>query len=238
MRRIAVVALLLAAAAPAAAQIRVPGAVNRAISGPSPEIRQLLARIDSTRARFDRATSLLYTSSLVMEGVVATSERKAEIRREIESANQREQRGGDNRVDLNAEDHATQLEAATQQKQFEHQQLSQEQSANVSAAAFNGALAALLDAQALADATHLIGEAQRAAQAMGNDPSNAMYAGRLTAAATQQLPAIVNTVPTQTRLSSAIMGAARQAGAANSAVRVTEATATTDPPRRIDPNAI
>jgi hypothetical protein len=234
-------ALLLAAcltAAPAAAQIRVPRAVNRALSGPSPEIQRLLARIDSTRARFDRATALLVTSSLVMEGVVSTADRKAEIRRELASANEREQRGGDNRVELDAEDHATRLEAATQQRQFEHQQLSQEQSANVSAAAFNSALAALLDAMALNDARQLIGETQSAASAMGSDPANAVFAGRLTNAATQQLPAIVNAVPTQVRLATAIKAAARQAGAANRAVSVSEATAATDPPRRIDPNAI
>src|SRR5262245_55785153 len=102
MNRIAVVlAALTTAAAPAAAQT--PSAVRRVASGPSPEVRALLNRIDSTRTRFDRATMLLSNSSLVMEGVVATSERKAEISRELESANQREQRGGDNRVTLNAE---------------------------------------------------------------------------------------------------------------------------------------
>ena len=241
IRSIVVAALGAAAcigAAPAAAQIRVPRAVNRAISGPSPEIQRLLARIDSTRARFDRATALLVSSSLVMEGVVATADRKAEIRRELASANEREQRGGENRVELNAEDHATRLEAATQQRQFEQQRLSQEQSANVSAAAFNSAIAALLDAMAANDARQLIGEAQSAASAMGNEPANAVYAGRLSNAATQQLPAIVNAVPTQTRLVTAIRAAARQAGAANQAVQVTEATAATDPPRRIDPNAI
>jgi len=241
MARLPVAPILLAAAcfaAPAAAQIRVPSSVNRAVSGPSPEVRQLLARIDSTRNRFDRATGLLVGSSLVMEGVVATADRKAEISRELASANEREQRGGENRVELNAEDHATQLEAATQQRQFEHQQLSQEQSANVNAAAFNSALAAILDGIALNDARHLIGDAQRAASAMGSDPANAVYVGRLTTAATQQLPAIVNAVPTQVRLATAIKSAAQQASATNHAVRVTEATAATDPPRRIDPNAI
>jgi hypothetical protein len=116
--------------------------------------------------------------------------------------------------------------------------LSQEQSANVSAATFNSALAALLDAMALNDARQLIGESQSAAAAMGSDPSNAMYASRLTTAATQQLPAIVNAVPTQARLASAIKASAQQAHATNQAVQVTEATAVTDPPRRIDPNAI
>jgi len=234
----ALLAVACLGAAPAAAQIRVPRAVNRAISGPSPEIQRLLARIDSTRARFDRATALLVTSSLVMEGVVSTADRKAEIRRELASANEREQRGGENRVELNAEDHATRLEAATQQRQFEHQQLSQEQSANVNAATFNSALAALLDAMALNDARQLIGEAQSAASAMGSEPANAVYAQRLTNAATQQLPAIVNAVPTQLRLAAAIKAAAQQARASNQAVQVSEATAVTDPPRRIDPNAI
>lgn len=227
---------VLAGAVPAAAQL--PRGISRAASGPSPEVRQLLSRIDSTRSRFDRATRLLHSSSLVMEGVVATSERKAEISRELESANQREERSGDDRVQLNAEDRATHLEAATQQRQYEHQKLSQQQSANVSAAAFNAALAGLLDAMALNDARQLIGEAQSAARAMGNDPANAMYASRLTSAATDQLPAIVNAVPTQARLGSAIAGAARQAGSANAAVHVTEATAVTDQPRRIDPNGI
>jgi len=220
------------------AQIRLPRGVGRLLSGPPAEVKRLLARIDSTRARFDRATALLVTSSLVMEGVVGTAERKAEIRRELASANEREQRGGDNRVELDAEDHATRLEAATQQRQFEQQKLSQEQSANVSAAAFNSALAALLDALALSDASHLIGEAQSAASAMASDAVNAIYVGRLVTAATQQLPAIVNAVPTQVRLAAAIKAAARQAGAANQAVTVSEASAATDPPRRIDPNAI
>ena len=124
------------------------------------------------------------------------------------------------------------------QRQFEQQRLSEEQSANVSAAVFNSAIAALLDAMALNDARQLIGEAQSAASAMGNEPGNAVFAGRLTTAATQQLPAIVNAVPAQIRLATAIKAAARQASASNQAVRVTEATAATDPPRRIDPNAI
>ena len=213
------------------------GGLRRAASGPSPEVRALLGRIDSTRTRFDRATGLLSTSSLVMEGVVSNAERKAEIRRELESANQREQRADSNRVQLNAEDRATRLEAATQQRQYEQQQLSSEQSANVSAAAFNAALAGLIDAQALNDARQLIGEAQTAASRM-NDPANAVYANRLREAATMHLPAIVNAVPAQVRLGNAIVGAARQASAANTAVQVTEATAVTDQPRRIDPNAI
>lgn len=224
--------------APAAAQIRVPSSVSRAVSGPSPAVRALLQRVDETRARFDRATLLLSSSSLVMEGVVATSERKAEIRRELESANNLEQRGGENRVQLDAEDRATRLEAATQQRRYEQQQLSQEQSANVSSAAFNSALALLLDAQALNEARQLIGDAGSAAQTMANEPANAVYANRLRTAATEQLPAIVNAVPTQTRLGGAIMAAARQAKASNSAVQVSEATAATESPRRIDPNAI
>ena len=234
--RLALAALLLGAGVvPAAAQI--PRGISRAASGPSPEVRSLLSRIDSTRSRFDIATSLLSSSSLVMEGVVASSERKAEISRELASANEREQRGEQNRVELNAEDRTTQLEAATEQRKYEHQRLSEEQSANVSNAAFNAALAGLMDARALNDARQLITEATNAAQHL-NDPANAMYASRLQAAATQQLPAIVNAVPTQARLGQAIVGAARQAGSANAAVHVTEATATTDQPRRIDPNAI
>jgi hypothetical protein len=216
----------------------VPRAVNRAVSGPSPEVRRLLERIDSTRARFDRATKLLLTSSLVMEGVVSTAERKAEIRRELESATTLEQREGENRVQLNAEDRATRLEAATQQRQFEQQRLSSEQSANVSAATFNGALAALIDAMALNDARQLVGEASSAASAIGAEPANLVFANRLRAAATEQLPAIVNAVPAQVRLATAISAAARQARASNSAVQVSEATAVTDAPRRIDPNAI
>jgi hypothetical protein len=225
-------------AGPATAQIRVPGGVNRALSGPSPEIRRLLARVDSTRERFDRATRLLLKSSYVMEAVVATEEQRATIRRELASVDEREQRGGDNTVQLDAEDHATRLEAATQNRQYQQKQLSDAQAANVSAAAFNAALAGVIDALALNDARQLVGEAQSAASAMASEPANAVYANRLREAATVQLPAIVNSVPVQARLSSAIVGAARQASASNANVHVTEATAATDPPRRIDPNAI
>jgi hypothetical protein len=243
MRPFLTAALPLAAlalcAGPARGQIgNIRRAVQRATSGPSPEVARLLARVDSTRARFDRATFLLLQSSYVMESVVATAERRAEIRRELESAGSLEQRTGENRVQLDAQDRTQRLEQATQQRQFEQRQLSQEQANNVSAAAFNAALAALMDAQALDEAQHLIGDAQTAAQNIASDVAQLAYANRLRDAATVQLPAIVNAVPTQTRLASAVVGAARQASATNQAVRVTEATGATAPPRAIDVTAI
>lgn len=232
-------ATLALCAGPAYGQIGgIRRGVQRATSGPSPEVAQLLARIDSTRAKFDRATFLLLQSSYVMESVVATAERRAEIRRELESAGSLEQRTGENRVQLDAQDRTQRLEQATQQRQFEQRQLSQEQANNVSAAAFNAGLAALMDALALDEAQHLIGEAQTAAQNISSDAAQLAYANRLRDAATVQLPAIVNAVPAQTRLGSAVVGAARQAAATNQAVRVTEATAATAPPRAIDVTAI
>jgi hypothetical protein len=231
--------LLTCAAAPAQGQIgNLRRTVQRAAAGPSPEVRQLLERIDATRTRFDQATYLLSQSSLVMESVVATEDRRAEIRRELESAGTLEQRTGDNRVQLQAEDRTARLEEATRQRQYEQRQLSQQQSSNVSAAVFNAAVAAKYNADALGEAQHLAGEASRAAQSMTNDPANLPYINRLTAAATQQLPAIVNAVPVQARLVSAIVGAAQQARASNQSVQVTEVAPAGAAPRAIDVNAI
>lgn len=231
--------LLVTCAGAAEAQIgNLRRSAQRAAAGPSPEIAQLLARIDSTRSRFDQATYLLNQSALVMEASVATAERRAEIRRELESAGTLEQRTGENRIQLNAEDRTQRLEEATAQRRFEQQQLSAQQSANVSAAGFNGVLAAMMDARALDDARRLTGEASQAASSIANDPAMAVYAGRLSQAATTQLPAIVNTVPTQTRLATAISNASRQASAANRAVQVTEAVPAGSAPRPIDVNAI
>ena len=112
-------ASLALCASPAQAQIgRLRRAAERVSGGPSPEVARLLSRIDTTRALFDQATRLLLRSSYVMEGVVGTAERRAEIRRELASVDSLEQRGGDNRVQLNAEDHAQQLEQATAQRQY------------------------------------------------------------------------------------------------------------------------
>jgi hypothetical protein len=235
----ALAAGMLLPAVCAEAQIgRLRRAAERVASGPSPEVRALLERIDTTRTLFDRATFLLFKSAGVMEAVVATQDRRAEIRRELASADSLEQRGGENRVQLNAEDKATRLEQAVAQRQYEQRQLSEAQSRNVSAAGFNAALAALMDAFALDQARNLIGEAQTAAQGIANDPAQLAFFNRLRQAATVDLPAIVNTVPTQVRLAGAIRGAVQQARAANQSVQATEATARSDPPRPIDLNAI
>lgn len=232
-------ASLVLCASPAAAQIgRLRRTVERVSSGPSAEIAQLLSRIDTTRALFDQATRLLSKSSYVMESVVGTSERRAEIRRELASVDSLEQRGGENRVQLDAQDHAQRLEQATAQRQFEQHQLSEAQSRNVTAVGFNSTLALLYDAFALDEARHLIGEAQAAAQNIGSDPAQTVYANRLLQAATVDMPAIVNTIPQQQRLGSAIRAAVQQAHAANQAVQVSEASARSEPPRRIDINAI
>lgn len=232
-------ASLALCASPAEAQIgRLRRTVERVSAGPSPEIAQLLTRIDTTRALFDRATLLLLKSSYVMEGVVATSERRAEIRRELASVDSLERRGGENRVQLNAEDHAQRLEQATAQRQYEQRQLSEAQSRNVTAVGFNSSLALLYDVFALDEARHLTGEAQAAAQNLANDPAQAVYANRLRQAATQDLPAIVNAIPQQQRLGAAIHSAVVQARAANQAVQVTEASARSEPPRPIDISAI
>lgn len=232
-------ASLALCAAPAEAQIgRLRRTVERVSAGPSAEIAQLLSRIDTTRALFDHATLLLLKSSYVMEGVVATSERRAEIRRELASVDSLEQRGGENRVQLNAEDHAQRLEQATAQRQYEQHQLSEAQSRNVTSVGFNASLALLYDAFALDEARHLTGEAQAAAQNIASDPAQAVYANRLRQAATQDLPAIVNAIPQQQRLGGAIHTAVVQARAANQAVQVTEASARSEPPRPIDINAI
>lgn len=240
--RAAVVTALLTgfalAAGPARGQIRPPRVPSRLPAGPSPEIRRLLTRIDTTRALFDRATFLLYKAGYVMEAVVATQERRAEIRRELASADSLEQRGGENRVQLNAEDRATRLEQATAERRFEQSQLSDAQARNVSSVGFNAALALLMDAYAVDEARRLIGEAQQAAQSIVNDLAQLAHANRLRAAATQDLPAIVNAVPQQQRLGSAIRAAVAQARAANQAVQVSEATARSDAPRPIDISAI
>lgn len=231
-----VTAGLLLPAVCAEAQV---GRLRRAVtSGPSPEVRALLSRIDTTRILFDKATFLLYRSAGVMEAVVSTQERRAEIRRELASADSLEQRGGDNRVQLNAEDKATRLEQAVAQRQYEQHQLSEAQSRNVNAAGFNAALAALMDAFALDQARHLIGEAQNAVRNIADDPAQLVFANRLRQAATVDLPAIVNAVPAQVRLSGAIRGAVQQARAANQSVQATEASARSDPPRPIDISAI
>ncbi len=242
-RRTLVWAIPLAAltlcASPAAAQIgRLRRTVERVASGPSPEIARLLSRIDTTRALFDQATRLLLRSSYVMEAVVGTSERRAEIRRELASVDSLEQRGGDNRVQLNAEDHSQQLEQATQQRQFEQHQLSESQSRNVTAVGFNSTLALLYDAFALDEAQHIMGEAQAAAQNLASDPAQAVYANRLRQAATVDMPAIVNAIPQQRRLGAAIRGAVQQAHAANQSVQVSEASGRSEAPRPIDINAI
>ena len=232
-------ASLALCAAPAAAQIgRLRRTVERVSSGPSPEVAQLLARIDTSRALFDQATRLLLRSSGVMEGVVGTAERRAEIRRELASVDSLEQRGGENRVQLNAEDHAQRLEQATQQRQYEQHQLSDAQSRNVTAVGFNSTLALLYDARALDEARHIIGEAQTAAQNIGSDPAQAVFANRLRQAATVDMPAIVNAVPQQQRLGAAIRAAVQQAHAANQAVQVSEATGRSEAPRPIDISAI
>jgi len=231
--------LLMTCAGAAQAQIgNIRRTAQRAAQGPSPEVRQLLERIDATRTRFDNATFLLNQSSLVMESVIATEERRAEIRRELASAGTLEQRTGDNRVQLQAEDRATRLEQATQERQFEQRQLSGQQSSNVTAAVFNAALAAKHNADALSEARHLSGEASRAAQSMTSDAANLPYINRLQEAATQHLPAIVSAVPVQARLVSAIVGAAQQARSANQAVQVTEVAPTGAAPQAIDVNAI
>jgi hypothetical protein len=232
-------ASLALCAAPAAAQIgRLRRTVERVASGPSPEVAQLLSRIDTTRALFDQATRLLLKSSYVMEGAVGTAERRAEIRRELASVDSLEQRGGDNRVQLNAEDHAQRLEQATQQRQYEQHQLSEAQSRNVTAVGFNSTLALLYDAFALDEARHIIGEAQTAAQNIAADPAQLVFANRLRQAATVDMPAIVNAVPQQQRLGAAIHGAVQQAHAANQAVQVSEATGRSEAPRPIDISAI
>lgn len=226
-------------ARPAEAQIgRLRRTVERVSSGPSYEIQMLLYRIDTTRTLFDRATFLLFKASYVMESVVATQERRAEIRRELASVDSLEQRGGENRVQLNAQDHATRLEQATAERRYEQTRLSDAQSRNVTNVGFNSALALLMDAFALDEARHLVGEAQAAAQNIANDPAQLVYFNRLRRAATEDLPAIVNAIPQQQRLGAAIRNAALQARAANQAVQVSEATARSDPPRPIDLSAI
>lgn len=226
-------------ASPADAQIgRLRRTIERVASGPSPEIARLLSRIDTTRALFERATRLLLKSSYVMEAVVGTAERRAEIRRELASVDSLEQRGGDNRVQLNAEDHAQRLEQATAQRQYEQHQLSEAQSRNVTAVGFNSSLALLYDLFALDEARHLTGEAQAVAQNIASDPAQLVYANRLRQAATVDMPAIVNAIPQQQRLGSAIHSAVVQARSANQAVQVSEASARSEPPRPIDINAI
>jgi hypothetical protein len=235
----AIAVALLVPAVCAEAQIgRIRRAADRVAAGPSPEVRALLDRIDTTRALFDKATMLLYTSAGVMEAVVSTQERRAEIRRELASADSLEQRGSEHRVQLNAEDRATRLEQAVAQRQYEQQQLSEAQSRNVSSAGFNAALAALMDAWAVDQARRLIGESQSAAQNIAGDAAQLAFANRLRQAATEDLPAIVNAVPQQVRLATAIRSAVQQARAANQSVQATEASARSDPPRPIDINAI
>lgn len=232
-------AALALAATLAEAQIgRLRRAVERATGGPSPELQQLFNRIDTTRTLFDRATGLLWRSSYVMEGVVATEERRAQIRRELASADSLEQRGGDNRVQLDAQNRAVMLEQATAQRQYEGRQLTQAQQQNVANAAYNSGLALLMDVFALDQAQHILGEATAAAQNIANDPVQLVYYNRLRQAITVDLPAIINAVPEQQRLGAAIRGSMQQTRAANQAVQVTEATARTDPPRSIDINAI
>lgn len=232
-------ASLALCASPARAQIgRLRRTVERVSAGPSAEIAQLLSRIDTTRALFDRATLLLLKSSYVMEGVVGTAERRAEIRRELTSVDSLEQRGGENRVQLNAEDHAQRLEQATAQRQYEQRQLTEAQSRNVTAVGFNSSLALLYDAFALDEARHLTGEAQAAAQNIASDPAQLVYANRLRQAATVDLPAMVNAIAQQQRLGAAIHAAVAQARSANQAVQVSEASARSEPARPIDINAI
>lgn len=242
-RRVVPVALALAAlaagAAPASAQFdRLRRAIQRASSGPSPEVQALLSRIDTTRALFDRATGLMLRSSYVMEAVVATEDRRAAIRRELAAVDSLEQRGGENRVQFNAEDRATMIEQATAQRQFEGRELTRRQQKNVVCAVYNAGLAVLMDREAVQQAQHILGEAQTAAQNIVNDPVQLVYFNRLRHAITVDLPAIVAAGPQQIRLGGAINGAYRQARASGQPVQVTEATARTDPPRPIDINAI
>src|SRR3990172_979580 len=164
-----VLAAIVLAAGPAHGQRpRLPG---RLPTGPSPEVARLLQRIDTTRALFGKATYLLYQSASVMEAVVATQERRAEIKRELASADSIEQRGGENRVQLNAEDRATGLEQATAARRYEQAQLSDVQARNVTNVGFNAAVALLIDGFALNEARQLIGEAQQAAQSIASDPA-------------------------------------------------------------------
>ena len=232
----------LAAAAlapPAVAQFdRVRRAAARATAGPSPEVQRLLNRIDTTRTLFDRATALLLRSSYVMEAAVATAERRAQIRRELASVDSLEQRGGEHRVQLDAQDRATRIEQATSQRQFEGSQRGGAQRRNVGNAVYNAGLAALIDSYAVDEAQRIITEAQRAAQNIAGDPAQAAYANRLTRAATVDLPAIVAAGPQQLRLAAAINAAYQQARAAGQPIQVAEATARSDPPRPIDINAI
>ena len=230
---------LALAPAPAQAQFgRLRRAVERLQGGPSAEIRALLARIDTTRTLFDRATALLLKSTYVMEASVATEERRAAIRRELAAVDSLEQRGGDNRVQLDAQDRAVMLEQATAQRQFEGRQLTEAQQRNVVNAGYNSVLAILMDRHAVGEAESIIGEAQRAAQNIASDPLQLVFYNRLRDAFTRDLPAIVNAVPQQIRLASAINNSIQQVRSANQAVQVTEATARTDPPRPIDINAI
>ena len=230
---------LALAPAPAQAQFgRLRRAVERLQGGPSAEIRALLARIDTTRTLFDRATALLLKSTYVMEASVATEERRAAIRRELAAVDSLEQRGGGNRVQLDAQDRAVMLEQATAQRQFEGRQLTEAQQRNVVNAGYNSVLAILMDRHAVGEAESIIGEAQRAAQNIASDPLQLVFYNRLRDAVTRDLPAIVNAVPQQIRLASAINNSIQQVRSANQAVQVTEATARTDPPRPIDINAI
>jgi len=225
--------------APAAAQLgRLRRAAQSATAGPSPEVAALLNRIDTTRTLFDRATSLLLKSSYVMEAVVATEDRRVQIRRELASVDSLEQRGGENRVQLDAQDRATRVEQATAQRQFEGRQLSDAQRRNVGSAVYNAGLAAIIDGFAVGEAQQIIADAQRAAQSIASDPAQAAYANRLRQAATVDLPAIVAAGPQQLRLAAAINAAYQQARAAGQPIQVTEATSRSDPPRPIDINAI
>lgn len=230
------VALAAAAlSAPAAAQL---GRLRRAAAGPSPEVAALLNRIDTTRTLFDRATSLLLKSSYVMEAVVATEDRRVQIRRELAAVDSLEQRGGDNRVQLDAQDRTARLEQATTQRQFEGRQLSDAQRRNVGSAVFNAGLAAIIDGFAVGEAQQISADAQRVAQSIAADPAQAAFANRLRQAATVDLPAIVAAGPQQLRLAAAINAAYQQARASGQPIQVTEATARSDPPRPIDINAI
>jgi hypothetical protein len=232
------VALALAAA-PAQAQFgRLRRAVERLQGGPSTEIRALLARIDTTRTLFDRATALLLKSTYVMEASVATEERRAAIRRELAAVDSLEKRGGDDRIQFDAQDRAVMLEQATAQRQFEGRKLSEEQQRNVANAGYNSVLAVLMDRYALDEAEHILGESQQAALNIAGDPLQLVYYNRLRDAFTRDLPAIVKAVPQQIQLASAINNSIQQVRSANQAVQVTEATARTDPPRPIDINAI
>jgi len=232
------VALALAPA-PGQAQFgRLRRAVERLQGGPSVEIRALLARIDTTRTLFDRATALLLKSTYVMEASVATEERRAAIRRELAAVDSLEQRGGGNRVQLDAQDRAVMLEQATAQRQFEGRQLTEAQQRNVVNAGYNSVLAILMDRYAVGEAENIMGAVQRAAQNIASDPLQLVFSNRLRDAATRELPAIINAVPQQIRLASAINNSIQQIRSANKAVQVTEATARTDPPQPIDINAI